>query len=171
MNFVLLRDGDALTLIDGGYPGDVAAVDGAIRSLGQRPEDVEGMLLTHAHVDHMGAVVAFHESYGIPVFTDSTEVAHARREYLEQATGKDFIPMLHKHGVLAWLVRIARAGATRSQPSIISPASTLTRSAPDTARWVSMAIAAAVDLAREAACSHGTLAPRSRRPELSAYPV
>ncbi|WP_238781209.1 MBL fold metallo-hydrolase [Prescottella equi] len=114
VNFVLLRDGDALTLIDGGYPGDVAAVDGAIRSLGRRPEDVQGMLLTHAHVDHMGAIVSFHERYGIPVFTDPTEVAHARRDYLEQATGKDFIPMLHRHGVLPWLLRIARAGATRS---------------------------------------------------------
>ncbi|CAM3120875.1 MBL fold metallo-hydrolase [Prescottella defluvii] len=114
VNFVLLRDGDALTLIDGGYPGDVSAVEGAIRSLGRRPEDVQGMLLTHAHVDHMGAIVAFHQRYGIPVFTDPTEVAHARREYLEQATGKDFIPMLHKHGVVPWLLRIARAGATRS---------------------------------------------------------
>lgn len=114
VNFVLLRDGDALTLVDGGYPGDVTAVDSAIRALGRRPEDVQGMLLTHAHVDHMGAIVAFHDRYGIPVFTDPTEVAHARREYLEQATGKDFIPMLHKHGVLPWLLRIARAGATRS---------------------------------------------------------
>ncbi|MFX1784584.1 MULTISPECIES: MBL fold metallo-hydrolase [Prescottella] len=74
---MLLRDGDALTLIDGGYPGDVAAVDGAIRSLERRPEDVQGTLLTHAHVDHMGAIVSFHERYGIPVFTDPTEVAHA----------------------------------------------------------------------------------------------
>ncbi|MEV0945633.1 MBL fold metallo-hydrolase [Rhodococcus sp. NPDC049939] len=114
VNLVILRDGDALTLIDGGYPGDVGAVEGAIHSLGRRPEDVQGMLLTHAHIDHMGAIVAFHERYGTPVFTDPAEVAHARRDYLEQATGKDFIPMLHKHGVLPWLLRIARVGATRS---------------------------------------------------------
>ncbi|RVW00391.1 MBL fold metallo-hydrolase [Rhodococcus spongiicola] len=114
VNVVILRDGGDLTLIDGGYPGDVGAVEGAIRSLGRGPEDVQGMLLTHAHIDHMGAIVAFHERYGIPVFTDPTEVAHARRDYLEQATGKDFVPMLYKHGVLPWLLRVARAGATRS---------------------------------------------------------
>ncbi|QCQ90220.1 MBL fold metallo-hydrolase [Rhodococcus sp. SGAir0479] len=113
VNVVILRDGGALTLIDGGYPGDVAAVEDAIRRLGRRPQDVEAMLLTHAHIDHMGAVVAFHEQYGIPVLTDPVEVAHARRDYLEQATGRDFVPMLHKHGVLPWLLRIARAGATR----------------------------------------------------------
>ncbi|AOW94312.1 MBL fold metallo-hydrolase [Rhodococcus sp. WMMA185] len=109
-----MRDGDALTLIDGGYPGDVSAVEYAINSLGRSPEDVQGMLLTHAHIDHMGAIVSFHERYRTPVFTDPTEVAHARRDYLEQAKGKDFIPMLHKHGVLPWLLRIARVGATRS---------------------------------------------------------
>ncbi|MFM1731248.1 MBL fold metallo-hydrolase [Prescottella soli] len=114
VNVVILRDGDALTLIDGGYPGDVGAVESAIHSLGRRPEDVQGMLLTHAHIDHMGAIVAFHQRHGTPVFTDPAEVAHARRDYLEQATGKDFIPMVHKHGVLPWLLRIARAGATRS---------------------------------------------------------
>lgn len=113
VNAVILREGDALTLIDGGYPGDVGVVETAIRSLGRRPEDVQAMLLTHAHIDHMGAIVAFHERYGTPVLTDPTEVAHARRDYLEQATGPDFLPMLHRHGVLPWLLRIARAGATR----------------------------------------------------------
>lgn len=114
VNVVILRDGDALTLVDGGYPGDVRAVDAAIRSLGRRPEDIKGLLLTHAHIDHMGAIVDFHRRYGIPVFTDPVEVAHARRDHLEQATGPDFLPMLHRHGVLPWLLRIARAGATRS---------------------------------------------------------
>lgn len=109
----ILRDGDALTLIDGGYPGDVGAAESAIRALGRRPEDVQGLLLTHAHIDHMGAVADFHERYGIPVYTDPIEVAHLRRDYLEQATGKDFVPMLHRHGVLPWLLRIARAGATK----------------------------------------------------------
>ncbi|MET4612390.1 glyoxylase-like metal-dependent hydrolase (beta-lactamase superfamily II) [Rhodococcus sp. PvR044] len=113
VNVVILQDGDALTLVDGGYPGDVGAVENAIRSLGRRPEDVQAMLLTHAHIDHMGALVSFHKRFHIPVFADPTEVAHARRDYLEQATAKDFIPMLHKHGVLPWLLRVARAGATK----------------------------------------------------------
>ncbi|MDG3010228.1 MBL fold metallo-hydrolase [Rhodococcus sp. D2-41] len=114
VNVVILRDGGDLTLIDGGYPGDVAAVENAIRSLGRRPEDVRAMLLTHAHVDHMGALVDFHRRFGIPVLTDPVEVAHARRDYLEQATPKDFLPMLHRRGVLPWLLRIARVGATKS---------------------------------------------------------
>ncbi|WP_241665757.1 MBL fold metallo-hydrolase [Prescottella subtropica] len=113
VNMVILRDGDALTLVDGGYPRDVAVAERAIRSLGRHPEDVQALLLTHAHIDHMGAVAAFHERYGTPVYTDAVEVAHARRDYLEQAAAPDFLPMIHKHGVLPWLLRVARAGATR----------------------------------------------------------
>lgn len=113
VNVVILREGNAFTLVDGGYPRDVAAVESAIRALGGRPESIEGLLLTHAHIDHMGAIAAFHERYGIPVHTDPVEVAHARRDHFEQATAKDFLPMLHRHGVLPWLLRVARAGATR----------------------------------------------------------
>ncbi|WP_305095373.1 MBL fold metallo-hydrolase [Prescottella sp. R16] len=113
VNMVLLRDGDALTLIDGGYPRDVEVAERAIRALGRRPEDVEALLLTHAHIDHMGAIAAFHEQYGTPVYTDAVEVAHARRDYIEQAAAPDFLPMIHRHGVLPWLLRIARAGATK----------------------------------------------------------
>lgn len=114
VNVAILRDGADLTLIDGGYPGDVSAVERAIRSLGRRPEDVRAMLLTHAHVDHMGALVDFHRRFGIPVLTDPIEVSHARRDRLEQATATDFLPILHRHGVLPWLLRVARVGATRS---------------------------------------------------------
>ncbi len=114
VNVVILRDGTDLTLIDGGYPGDVGAVERAIRSLGRRPEDVRAMLLTHAHIDHMGALVDFHRRFGIPVLTDPVEVPHARRDHLEQATATDFLPILHRHGVLPWLLRVARVGATRT---------------------------------------------------------
>lgn len=128
VNVAILRDGADLTLIDGGYPGDVSAVERAIRSLGRRPEDVRAMLLTHAHVDHMGAIVDFHRRFGTPVLTDPVEIAHARRDYLEQATAKDFLPMLHRHGVLPWLLRISRVGATR--PVSVDDAVAFTAGAP-----------------------------------------
>jgi glyoxylase-like metal-dependent hydrolase (beta-lactamase superfamily II) len=113
VNWVLLRDGDDLTLVDGGYPGDVAAVEASIRSIGRRPEDVRAILVTHAHVDHLGAVNPFRQRYGTPVYTDPVEVAHARREYLEQLTAPQLVANLWRPGVLPWALRIVRAGATR----------------------------------------------------------
>jgi glyoxylase-like metal-dependent hydrolase (beta-lactamase superfamily II) len=113
VNWVLLRDGTDLTLIDGGYPGDVPAVEASIRSLGRRPEDVRAILVTHAHVDHLGAVNPFHERYGTPVFLDPREVGHARRDYLEQLTPGRLVANLWRPRVLPWAMKIIRAGATR----------------------------------------------------------
>ena len=111
VNWVLLREGSDLTLIDTGYPGYVEAVEASIRELGHRPEDVRAILVTHAHVDHVGGLGHFHRSYGPPVFFDPAEVRHARRERLEQATAADVARNLHHRGVLPWTLRIIRAGA------------------------------------------------------------
>jgi glyoxylase-like metal-dependent hydrolase (beta-lactamase superfamily II) len=114
VNWALLREGSELTLVDAGYPGDTDRVLASIRELGCRPEDVRAVLLTHAHVDHVGAVNHLHERHGVPLYTDPVEVRHARREYLEQAGPKDVVRNLGKPGVLTWAVRISRVGATRT---------------------------------------------------------
>jgi glyoxylase-like metal-dependent hydrolase (beta-lactamase superfamily II) len=113
VNWVLLRDGGDLTLIDGGYPGDLAAVEETIRHAGGRPEDVRAILVTHAHVDHLGAVSPFHRRYGTPAYLDPAEVPHARREYLEQLSPARLAANLWRPGVLPWAARIVRAGAMR----------------------------------------------------------
>jgi glyoxylase-like metal-dependent hydrolase (beta-lactamase superfamily II) len=113
VNWVVLRDGSDITLIDSGYPRDVPAVEASLRELGGRPEDVRAVLLTHAHIDHMGAVNHFHERHGTPLYTDPIEVRHARREYLEQAGPLDVAKNLWRPGVLPWTVRIMRVGAAR----------------------------------------------------------
>lgn len=91
VNVAVIRDGDALTLIDGGWPGDVAAIEAAIRSIGSHPEAISAILLTHAHIDHVGAVAAFHNRFGTPVYARPTEAKHAAREFVEQATEDDVL--------------------------------------------------------------------------------
>ncbi|MBE7188017.1 MBL fold metallo-hydrolase [Jatrophihabitans endophyticus] len=113
VNFWLLREGDELTLVDSGYPGDVETVEAAIRSLGLRPESVRAILLTHAHVDHIGAAQHFHDRYGVPTWTGRDEAAHARREHLEQAGPRDVLRNAWRPGVLPWALRVSRQGATR----------------------------------------------------------
>jgi glyoxylase-like metal-dependent hydrolase (beta-lactamase superfamily II) len=61
VNWYLIREGDDLTLVDSGYPGDLERVEESVRVLGRAPADVRAVLLTHAHVDHMGAAQHFAE--------------------------------------------------------------------------------------------------------------
>ncbi|MCH0567250.1 MBL fold metallo-hydrolase [Streptomyces sp. MUM 2J] len=113
VNWVLVREGSDLTLIDGGWPGDVGAVEASIRALGCRPEDVRAMLLTHAHADHVGALPHLSQRYGVPSYMDSREVAHARGEHREQATPLEVLKRIWHPGALPWALRITRAGALR----------------------------------------------------------
>lgn len=113
VNWYLFKDGDDLTMIDAGYPGDTAAVLASIEAVGCRPGDVRAVLLTHAHVDHMGAANTLHEAHGTPTLMDPAEVPHARREVLEQARPLDVAKRLWRPGVLPWSLRVTRAGGAR----------------------------------------------------------
>lgn len=113
VNWYLVREGEDATLIDAGYPGDLARVVASVRAIGRRPEDVRAVLLTHAHVDHMGAAQHFHDRFGTPVLTDEVEARHARREFLEQASPLDVTRNIWRPGVLPWLTRVVRAGAAK----------------------------------------------------------
>lgn len=113
VNWLLVREGADVTLVDAGYLGYRDAVEASIREIGRTPHDVRAILLTHAHIDHLGAVNHFHERYGTPVYVDPREVGHARREYLEQASPLDVARRMLQPGVAAWMSRIVRAGALR----------------------------------------------------------
>jgi len=111
-NWVLLRDGRDVTLIDTGYPGYLADVLHSIRSIGSDPKYVAAVLITHAHVDHVGGANYFAESFGTPVYTDATEARHARREFVEQATSWEIAKNL-RPGMAPWLARVMRVGVLK----------------------------------------------------------
>lgn len=110
VNVTVLREGSDLTLIDGGWPGDVSTIENVIRSIGNRPEDVRAILLTHAHIDHLGAVQSFHDRLNVPIYSDPIEIRHAARNYLEQAAEADIMkgPMPQ---TLDWWERVLKVGA------------------------------------------------------------
>lgn len=113
VNWYLVREGEDVTLIDSGYPGDLARVEESVRVIGRRPGDVRAVLLTHAHVDHMGAAQHFADRYGAAVWTDAVEAKHAHREFLEQASALDVTKNIWRPGVLPWLTKVMRVGAAK----------------------------------------------------------
>ncbi|MFC0316227.1 MBL fold metallo-hydrolase [Gordonia phosphorivorans] len=111
VNWVILRSDDGVTLIDGGYPGHAEAVLESLRRVGGAPEEIRAALLTHAHVDHLGGLVRLRQRYRFEVYAGADEVAHARREYLEQATAASLAPIAWRPRVLRWLGQIIPLGA------------------------------------------------------------
>jgi glyoxylase-like metal-dependent hydrolase (beta-lactamase superfamily II) len=61
-SFILCEDSGKLAIVDPG--GDIARIEHAIAELGGTPEKI---LVTHAHIDHAGAVAELAERLGVPI--------------------------------------------------------------------------------------------------------
>ncbi|WP_330295051.1 MBL fold metallo-hydrolase [Streptomyces sp. NBC_00503] len=78
----LWRDGADLTLIDAGHAGAAAAIEGAIRSLGLRPEQLQRIVLTHCHRDHVGAAGELAARWGAEVLAHRLDAPVVRGDLL-----------------------------------------------------------------------------------------
>ncbi|MFJ8145631.1 MBL fold metallo-hydrolase [Streptomyces sp. NPDC096048] len=115
-NWVLLTDGDAVTLVDTGYPGDRRLLLGSLAAVGSSPEAVEAVLITHAHNDHLGSAEYLRAAHGTPVLLHEAEVAHARRDFLQQVSVGTVLRNTWRPGVLPWAVHVLRSGGTERHP-------------------------------------------------------
>jgi glyoxylase-like metal-dependent hydrolase (beta-lactamase superfamily II) len=81
--FVVAHRG-VLTLIDTGSPfTSLARIQRAIRRMGQSPEDLRQIVLTHCHGDHAGRAKALQEATGASVVAgrDDVDVIEGRAAY------------------------------------------------------------------------------------------
>jgi len=110
VNWTIVTDGKAVTLIDAGFPGNRGEVLASLRQLDFTIDDVRGILLTHAHVDHFGTAIGFAAEHGTPVYCHPDEVGHSKREYLEQASPVDVLMHVWQPRWLKWSTEVARKG-------------------------------------------------------------
>ncbi|MFV0137700.1 MBL fold metallo-hydrolase [Streptomyces sp. HMX87] len=119
-NWVILTDGDAVTLIDTGYPGDRQGLLESLAAVGSSPGAVTAVLITHAHNDHLGSAEYLRSAHGAPVYLHEAEVPHARRDFLHQVTVATVLRNGWRPGVLPWAVHVVRSGGTARLP-VASP--------------------------------------------------
>ncbi|MGE5289559.1 MAG: MBL fold metallo-hydrolase [Micromonosporaceae bacterium] len=112
-NWVLVADGDEVTLVDAGFPRDLPRVLSSLERIGRAPGDVTAIVLTHAHPDHIGATERLRRDRGIPVRLLDAEAAHARGEIIEQVSELQILRAAWRPRVLLWALRILRAGGAR----------------------------------------------------------
>ncbi|MEU0675904.1 MBL fold metallo-hydrolase [Streptomyces sp. NPDC006172] len=115
-NWVILTEGDAVTLVDTGYPADRERLLDSLAQVGSSPEAVVAVLVTHAHNDHLGSAEHLRTAYGTPVFLHPAEVPHARREFLQQVSVGTVLANAWRPGVLPWMVHVLRSGGTEQHP-------------------------------------------------------
>lgn len=67
INFYLVEDGERLTVIDAGLPGYRKRLDAGLSELGRSLSDVQAIVLTHGHSDHVGFAEGVRAEAGVPV--------------------------------------------------------------------------------------------------------
>lgn len=67
VNWYAVMDDGRVTLIDAGLPKHADTLEADLRSVGRELSDIEAVVLTHAHPDHIG-VTGFLRARGVPVY-------------------------------------------------------------------------------------------------------
>jgi len=76
--FYLIEDGGKLLLVDAGAPKDWDVLVGSVSALGRKLEDLDAVLLTHAHSDHTGFAERARTTAGAPVWIHQADAEAAK---------------------------------------------------------------------------------------------
>src|SRR3954466_7815679 len=78
-NWYLIEQDSRLTIVDCGVPSSWGSFEEALGRIGRAKDDVEAVVLTHAHFDHVGFAERAREELGVPVYVHENDVPLARR--------------------------------------------------------------------------------------------
>ena len=101
-NWCLIRDGDAITLIDAAWPKDYPAVVDSLHQIGAGPDQVGAAVLTPAHSDHTGVAERLRAEHGAVVRTHRAEVGHATGTYHQRVRTIDLVARMWRPSVAAF---------------------------------------------------------------------
>jgi glyoxylase-like metal-dependent hydrolase (beta-lactamase superfamily II) len=73
-NWYLVEADGRLTIVDAGVPSSWESFNEALGKLGRHRGDVEAIVLTHGHFDHMGFAERARAELGVPVYVHENDV-------------------------------------------------------------------------------------------------
>jgi len=77
-NWYVVEDAGRLTVVDAGVPTSWDSFQTALKELGRSPDDVEAVVLTHAHFDHVGIAERARKELQVPVWVHEEDVPLTR---------------------------------------------------------------------------------------------
>jgi glyoxylase-like metal-dependent hydrolase (beta-lactamase superfamily II) len=114
VNWYLVEAAGGVTVVDAGFPSHWDQFTAGLRALGRGLSDVEALVLTHGHPDHIGFARRLRDETGAPVYLHEGDVERA-------AAGGDpplgaFLARAWRPGVARYLAEVAASGGTSTPP-------------------------------------------------------
>lgn len=78
-NWYLIEENGQLTLVDAGFPGHYKTYKEGLKSLGKTNKDLEAIVLTHAHADHIGFAERLRKETGVAVYVHKEDAKMATK--------------------------------------------------------------------------------------------
>jgi glyoxylase-like metal-dependent hydrolase (beta-lactamase superfamily II) len=114
LNWYLIEESGRLTVVDAGLPASWHSLFEALDRIGRAPGDVEALVLTHAHFDHIGFAERARVELGIPVWLHENDVPLTKRPWLYMSERSPLAYLGAK--TLPVVSSFIRAGAPRVHP-------------------------------------------------------
>lgn len=107
-NWYIVEQDGRLTIVDAGVPASWETLQGVLGEIGRRREDVEAIVLTHAHFDHVGFAERARSELGVPVYVHENDVPLTRHPWRydhERARSLYFATQVQALPIVADLLR------------------------------------------------------------------
>ena len=111
VNVYLIEDDAGVTVVDTGLPATAGRIEEAISHIGRRIDDVQGVVLTHAHFDHVGSAKRLRERWRVPVWAHRDEKFLASHPYRYQHERNRLLYPVRYPACIPVLARMTVAGA------------------------------------------------------------
>jgi glyoxylase-like metal-dependent hydrolase (beta-lactamase superfamily II) len=112
VNFYVVEEGGRLTIVDTAHPSSWRVLHGALHELGRSPGDVDAVVLTHGHFDHMGFAERARREWRVPVWAHERERPVTRHPWRYDHE-RSRLPYLRHVAFVKILAAMAGAGALR----------------------------------------------------------